>query len=118
MGGAALHLDLFEQPGEQFRPRAASAQIVGRRTAATRTAGTALLVSGPPGSGKTTLIRTVLGQVQARAGGFLTDAIKRRPEVGLYRLSVRNGNDLAEAIAARLHTELGLLSPEQREVSA
>jgi nucleoside-triphosphatase THEP1 len=38
------------------------------------------------------------------------DAIKRRPEVELYRLSVRNRNDLAEAIAARLQTELGLLT--------
>ena len=176
--------------------------------------GTALLVSGPPGSGKTTLIRTVLGDLSAQAGGFLTeeireggeriafrvmtldgrsgilaavrarggpqvgryhvdvptfeaigivaleaataaadlvvvdeigkmelcsprflpaleaalasakpllgsilhaphpvtDAIKRRPEVELYRLSVRNRNDLAEAIAARLQTELGLLA--------
>jgi nucleoside-triphosphatase len=173
--------------------------------------GTALLVSGPPGSGKTTLIRTVLGQLSVRAGGFLTEevreggervgfrvtaldgrsgvlaaarggegpqvgryrvdvptleaiavvaleaatagadlivvdeigkmelcsprflpaleaalasgkpflgsilhaphpvtnAIKQRPEVELYRLSVRNRNDLAEAIAARLQTALG-----------
>jgi nucleoside-triphosphatase len=181
--------------------------------------GTALLVSGPPGSGKTTLIRAVLGQLPARAGGFLTeeireggerigfrivtldgrsgilaavrargraqvgryrvdvptfeavgivaleaatvaadlivvdeigkmelcspqflpaleaalvsvkpllgsilhaphpvtDAIKRRPEVELYRVSVRNRNDLAEAIAARLRTELGQLTGEPRE---
>jgi nucleoside-triphosphatase len=181
--------------------------------------GTALLVSGPPGSGKTTLIRTVLGQLPARAGGFLTeeireggervgfrvtaldgrsgvlaaarggggpqvgryrvdvptleavgvvaleaataaadlivvdeigkmelcsprflpaleaalasgkpflgsilraahpvtDAIKQRPEVELYRLSVRNRNDLAEAIAARLQTALGLLARVHRE---
>jgi nucleoside-triphosphatase len=181
--------------------------------------GTALLVSGPPGSGKTTLIRTVLGQLAARAEGFLTeevreggeriafrlttldgqsgilatvrarggpqvgryrvdvptlealaigaleaataaadlivvdeigkmelcsprflpaleaalasakpllgsilhaphpvtDAIKRRPEVELYRLSIRNRNDLAEAIAARLQTELGLPACEPRE---
>ena len=176
--------------------------------------GTALLVSGPPGSGKTTLIRAVLAQLPVRAGGFLTeeireggersgfrlsaldgrsgvlaaarggggpqvgryrvdvaileaigvvaleqatagadlivvdeigkmelcsprflpaleaalasgrpflgsilhtphpvtDAIKRRPDVELYRLSVRNRNDLAEAIVARLQTELGLLA--------
>jgi nucleoside-triphosphatase len=181
--------------------------------------GTAWLVSGPPGSGKTTLIRTVLGQLSVRAGGFLTeevregaeriafrvtaldgrsgilatsrarggpqvgryrvdvptfeaiglaaleaatagadlvvvdeigkmelcsprflpaletalasakpllgsilhaphpvtDAIKRRPEVELYRVSVRNRNDLAEAIAARLRTELGQLTGEPRE---
>jgi hypothetical protein len=57
----------------------------------------------------------VLGQLPARAGGFLTDAIKRRPEVELYRLSVRNRNDLAEAITARLQAELGLLAREPQE---
>ena len=181
--------------------------------------GSALLVSGPPGSGKTTLIRTVLGQLQVRAGGFLTeeireggeriafrvtaldgrsgilattrarggpqvgryhvdvptfeaigvvaleaataagdlivvdeigkmelcsprflpaleaalasakpllgsilhtshpvtDAIKRRPEVERYRLSIRNRDDLAEAIAARLQTALGLHTREPGE---
>jgi nucleoside-triphosphatase len=183
--------------------------------------GIALLISGPPGSGKTTLIRTVLGQLPARAGGFLTeeireggeriafrvtaldgrsgilaaaragtgpqvgryrvdvptfeavgivameaataaadlivvdeigkmelcsprflpaleaalasakpllgsilhaphpvtDAIKRRPEIELYRLTVRNRNDLAEAIAARLQAALGLLTRGQGESS-
>ena len=38
--------------------------------------GTALLITGAPGSGKTTFIRALVATLPWRAGGFFTDEIR------------------------------------------
>lgn len=47
--------------------------------------GTAILITGPPGAGKTTLIRSLLAALPIQAGGFLTEEIR----VGESRVGFR-----------------------------
>ena len=53
--------------------------------------GTALLITGAPGSGKTTLIRAVLAELSAKAGGFVTEEIRERGERTGFRVSALDG---------------------------
>jgi len=55
--------------------------------------GTALLITGPPGSGKTTLIRAVLAELSAKAGGFVTEEIREGSERTGFRVSALDGRD-------------------------
>mgnify|MGYP006286858435 CR=1 FL=1 len=53
-----------------------------------------LLLTGKPGSGKTTLIRKALDATQVRAGGFLTEEIRennRRTGFGIETLNGKRG---------------------------
>ena len=42
--------------------------------------GTALLITGAPGTGKTTLIRAVVAESPLKAAGFLTEEIREGGE--------------------------------------
>jgi len=53
--------------------------------------GTALLITGAPGSGKTTLIRAVLAELSVRAGGFVTEEIREDEERVGFRVSALDG---------------------------
>ncbi len=53
--------------------------------------GTALLITGAPGSGKTTLIRAVLVELSAKAGGFITEEIREDEERVGFRVSALDG---------------------------
>jgi nucleoside-triphosphatase len=53
--------------------------------------GTALLITGAPGSGKTSLIRAVLAELSAKAGGFITEEIREDEERVGFRVSALNG---------------------------
>jgi nucleoside-triphosphatase len=53
--------------------------------------GTALLITGAPGAGKTTLIRAVIAESPLRAGGFVTDEIREHGERVGFRLSTLDG---------------------------
>jgi nucleoside-triphosphatase len=53
--------------------------------------GTALLITGAPGSGKTTLIRAVLAELSVKAGGFVTEEIREDEERVGFRVSALDG---------------------------
>ncbi len=53
--------------------------------------GTALLISGAPGSGKTTLIRAVIAALPGRIGGFLTEEIREGAERVGFRVTALDG---------------------------
>jgi nucleoside-triphosphatase len=65
--------------------------------------GTALLVTGAPGVGKTTLIRAVLAALPKRAGGFLTEEIREEGQRVGFRVCSLDGSVavLAHARAVR-----------------
>jgi nucleoside-triphosphatase THEP1 len=53
--------------------------------------GNALLITGAPGSGKTTLIRNVIAELPRSAGGFFTDEIREGEERVGFRVSALDG---------------------------
>ena len=53
--------------------------------------GTALLITGAPGSGKTTLIRAVVAESALKAGGFVTEEIREGGERVGFRVSSLDG---------------------------
>jgi len=55
--------------------------------------GAAVLIMGPPGSGKTTLIRTVVAALPGRAGGFLTEALREGDERVGFRVVTLSGDE-------------------------
>ncbi len=65
--------------------------------------GVALLITGAPGTGKTTLIRTVLAKLPLRAGGFVTEEIRQGGERLGFRVSALDGRVgvLAHATAVK-----------------
>ncbi len=65
--------------------------------------GTALLITGAPGIGKTTLIRAVIAGLPLSAGGFLTEEIRQGNQRVGFRVRALDGRDgiLAHAKAVR-----------------
>lgn len=53
--------------------------------------GTALLITGAPGSGKTTVIRAVIAELPARAGGFVTEEIRQGGQRVGFQVSALDG---------------------------
>lgn len=53
--------------------------------------GTALLITGAPGSGKTSLIRAVLAELSVKAGGFVTEEIREGKERVGFLVSALDG---------------------------
>ncbi|MBI3086947.1 MAG: NTPase [candidate division NC10 bacterium] len=53
--------------------------------------GNALLITGAPGSGKTTVIRGVIAGLPVRAGGFITEEIREGGERVGFRVSALDG---------------------------
>jgi nucleoside-triphosphatase len=53
--------------------------------------GTALLITGAPGAGKTTLIRAVIAQAHLKTGGFLTEEIREGGARVGFRLGTLDG---------------------------
>ncbi len=53
--------------------------------------GTALLLTGAPGTGKTSLIRAVVAALPGRAGGFLTDEIREGGDRVGFRVTALDG---------------------------
>lgn len=53
--------------------------------------GTALLITGAPGAGKTTLIRAVVAESPLKAAGFVTEEIREGKERVGFRLSTLDG---------------------------
>jgi nucleoside-triphosphatase THEP1 len=66
--------------------------------------GIALLITGAPGSGKTTLIRAIVAALPARAGGFLTEEIREGEQRVGFRVSALDGR---EGILAHVRTVQG-----------
>jgi len=66
--------------------------------------GTALLVTGVPGAGKTTLIRTVVAALAGRAGGFLTEEIREGDRRVGFRVCTLDG---ATAVLAHVKAVRG-----------
>jgi nucleoside-triphosphatase len=54
--------------------------------------GTALLITGPPGIGKTSLIKSLLGEISCAAGGFLTEEIREGEERVGFRVTALDGS--------------------------
>jgi nucleoside-triphosphatase len=75
--------------------------MLAKGTAATM--GTALLITGAPGAGKTTLIRAVVAELPLRAGGFITEEIRDGGQRVGFRVSALDGRGgmLAHATAVR-----------------
>jgi nucleoside-triphosphatase len=65
--------------------------------------GTALLITGAPGAGKTTLIRAVIAESPLKTGGFITEEIREGGERVGFRLSALDGRAgiLAHATAVK-----------------
>jgi nucleoside-triphosphatase len=61
--------------------------------------GTALLVTGAPGVGKTTLIRAVVAALPRRSGGFVTEEIREEGQRVGFRVRSLDG---AEAVLAHV----------------
>ena len=61
----------------------------GKTVAATM--GAALLITGAPGTGKTTLIRAVIAEVPLTSGGFITEEIRQGGERVGFRVSTLDG---------------------------
>ncbi len=55
------------------------------------TMSTALLITGAPGTGKTTLIRAVIAESPLRPGGFITEEIREGGERVGFRVSTLDG---------------------------
>jgi nucleoside-triphosphatase len=53
--------------------------------------GSAVLITGAPGSGKTTLIRSVVAELPGRAGGFFTEEIREGEARVGFRVSALDG---------------------------
>ncbi len=53
--------------------------------------GSALLITGPPGAGKTTVIRAVIAELPFRAGGFVTEEVRQDGERVGFRVSALDG---------------------------
>jgi nucleoside-triphosphatase len=53
--------------------------------------GTALLITGAPGAGKTTLIRAVVAELPVRAGGFITQEIRQGGQRVGFQVSSLDG---------------------------
>ena len=70
--------------------------------------GNIILLTGSPGCGKTTLIRRVLAQIQAKAGGFYTQEIRqdgRRRGFELITLEGKRG--ILAHVEIRSHQHIG-----------
>ncbi len=63
--------------------------------------GRALLLSGRPGVGKTTVVRTVVPRLGARAGGFYTEEVRERGQRTGFRLVTLDGKT---GLLASIHT--------------
>jgi nucleoside-triphosphatase len=66
--------------------------------------GMALLVTGAPGSGKTTAVRALAAEFPGRAGGFLTEEIRERDRRVGFRLCTLAG---ATAVLAHIKAVRG-----------
>jgi nucleoside-triphosphatase len=79
--------------------------------------GTTLLITGAPGTGKTTLVRAVIAQAHLKAGGFLTEEIREGGARVGFRLGTLDGRVgiLAHAMrvrgprVGRYHVDLSVL---------
>ncbi len=66
------------------------------------------LLTGTPGVGKTTLIRSVLGRISVRAGGFFTGEIRERGQrVGFAIQSLSGDEGILAHVALRSGPKVG-----------